>query len=182
VERALALDASPQRVMTASGVLGSAIARATPPQAVPLREQLVTLEQRLGPPDGPGLIAQIARRRVHGELLLAKGQFAEALVELRTASQLDAPIAPRQYLGRALELAANHIADQRQAKSLRAEAMDAYAATALRPGILFMQFDDMLPGSYADQLAGYVRLADAGSSNDVRTQNAILELSELRKD
>ena len=121
-----------------------------------------------------------AGARVRGEVFLANGNAQDAIKEFRKAVELDSPLNSREYLGRALEIAAKSEADPGRALDLRKESMGAYAAAALRPNLAWLDPNGDMPGSYADQLASWLRLAIATHSEESATQSSIRELAGLR--
>jgi tetratricopeptide (TPR) repeat protein len=177
---ALAVEASPQRIILASHILGFTLRNAHGAPALRLNNLLNDLPNKL-PREDFGEITRIARLRVRGEIFLANHRWSEAVEAFRKASDLDAPIAPREYLGRALEIAAAHSADQVQVSRLRDQAIAAYAFTALHPGVFWMQDGDDPPGSYGDQLLAYLNLVIAQHKSDRDTPKLLLTLSALRK-
>jgi len=179
VASGLSLDDSPQALLTASTVLGRSLTKATGPSASGLRHLLVSLEKKL-PTEDLGVIFQVAGARVRGEVFLANGNAQDAIKEFRKAVELDSPLNSREYLGRALEIAAKSEADPGRALDLRKESMGAYAAAALRPNLAWLDPNGDMPGSYADQLASWLRLAIATHSEESATQSSIRELAGLR--
>jgi tetratricopeptide (TPR) repeat protein len=180
VDNAVTIDASPPRVILASSILGAATSKAGARDAAALSQQTAGLE-RILPAADFGVISELARHRVRGEILLAKGAAAEALIEFRTASQLDSPIAGREYLGRTLEVLARSERDPQKARDLRVKAMDAYGCVALHPHAVWLQSGELLPGEYGDQLSSYVRLALATAATGSNVDAAVRELAVLRR-
>jgi serine/threonine protein kinase/tetratricopeptide (TPR) repeat protein len=185
LDTALNLDASPQRLILASTLLGQAIRRASAPQAALLRSHLISLEAKL-PSQDYGDITQICRHRLRGEVLLAKGDASAALVEFHKAQQDDTRVAGQSYLGRVLEAAAQQQPNPELARELRLEAMDAYATIALAPANVWLNQNFAEPGSHgdrlADYLADYLRLAAATSTFTASTSSAAREFVALRKE
>jgi hypothetical protein len=145
-------------LIRASGILGRAMVNATGAEAPAVRMALAPLEAKL-PANDFGVISTVARSRVHGEVLLARGDVAGALREFRKADALDAPFASREYLGRALMAAAAHEPNSAAARALRTEALQAFAGAALNPGMVWSFPLDYTPGFYADQLGAWLSVA-----------------------
>jgi hypothetical protein len=144
--------------MVASSVLGTALFKASGPTATTLRQEIVRLDQQF-PQESFGFISDLARLRVHGEALLASGDVADAILQFRKASELDAPANGREYLARAFEAAAAREPIPTRAADLRRSAMKAYGATALRPALLWLGSVDIQPGYYTAQRESYRRVA-----------------------
>jgi len=165
--------------MVASAVLGNAHRQAHGQDAINLHNEILELQTKL-PPDSFGAISDLARFRIRGEGLLAGGDTKGAVAQFRKAAELDAASNGREYLARALDIQAEKEVDPATALKLRRSAMDAYAATALRPNLLWFDSVDVLPGYYTTQLIAYLRLAANTSGSEEHASIALQNLKSLR--
>jgi eukaryotic-like serine/threonine-protein kinase len=159
-KRALVLDASPQRLIGASSVLGRA-AEESPEE---LRRTIILQLQAMQSTDpGFGLkpISEILHSRLRGTELLARGKWNEALTEFRKASDLEAPAEDRDYLARALLLDAQHQTDPSKAILEKNEALAVYADAVARPGKIWQVALDYAPGYLADQTVSFLQISSA---------------------
>ena len=147
--RAVKLSKDPHRLIRA----GSLLARAGYPQDA---EGLIELlDATLDAP-----ILTVARHRIRGEVLLARGDAAAALVELRQADLLEVPVAEREYLARAHEAAGNLEAAYPHYLSLFENPARVVRDDRLWP---------VLPGFWADAVRRTAILADRlGKEADAR--------------
>ena len=158
IKASLKLEKSPQRLMVASAILGAAYQHAPQAVALLLRTEIARLEKQM--PGKPiGLISDLARLRLRGETLLANGDAEGAVAQFRKAGDLDALANGREYLARGLSVLAQKETNPSRVLALRRSAMEAYAATALRPNLIWFDSVDIQPGYYASQLIAYLRLA-----------------------
>lgn len=179
LEHAMPGESDPDTVIEASEIIGRTLPFARGSSAVRLRTILGSLENKL-PTQDFGLISQIARSRVRAEVHLSKGEVSAALVEFRRADKLQAPLSSREYLGRALELSASHHPKTAEARNELAAALDAYERVAFNLGVVWQVPTDYVPGSYADALEDWLRVAESVSSNDAEHQAAKTALAKLR--
>ena len=179
LEHAMPGESDPDTVIEASEIIGRTLPFARGSSAVRLRTILGSLENKL-PTQDFGLISQIARSRVRAEVHLSKGEVSAALVEFRRADKLQAPLSSREYLGRALELSASHHPKTAEARNELAAALDAYERVAFNLGVVWQVPTDYVPGSYADELEDWLRVAESVSSNDAEHQAAKTALAKLR--
>jgi tetratricopeptide (TPR) repeat protein len=177
IRAALALDASPVRLLGASTSLGTAWLRAPGSARPSLLRELLEVANIL--PHTPEEISTIARLRLDGEVLLAKGDYQNALVQFRKASRMEAPAAGQEYLARALRLSAAHLTDARRQKMALAEAMQVYGLTALRPNLVWIQPIQPLPGIFRDQLVSYCDLASLLQVDNENARAARMAFSAL---
>ena len=177
---ALAADSSPQLILTVETILGQSIQIAPAGASRGLRRQMMDLARNL-PPDDFGVITNILHMRSRAESTLAAGAPVAALQQFRDLAAIDAPAAPREYLGRAL-LAAAHQQDTAQATVLRREAMQAYAVVALRPGLIWQSPVVYPPGFLADESQSYLQLAQQFDDAGVNTDLVRAKLTSLRAD
>ncbi len=178
---ALTLDASPERITIASTVLGIAHRQAPGFKKPAILVQLAKLENML-PNGAPEVIVTVAKLRVHGELLLAENDWKAALVNIRKAVLLEAPTAGQEYLGRALEVAAQHEPDKKRRDAMLHAALNAYGMSALRPNLMWIQPIQPLPGFYRDELVAYCNLAAKQHLSDENTKSAFQSLHHLEED
>jgi eukaryotic-like serine/threonine-protein kinase len=178
LEIALDKDKSPHTLLVASEILGQVIPKAKGANLKDLRTILNSLERQL-PSENFGAISAIARVRVRGEILLSKGDARGALAEFRKSDKLEAPLASRDYLGRALE--AQAAKEQGPAATgLREEALIAYAPVALRPAVVWQFPLTFPPGFYSQQLQQWLRLAKTLGKKNEQIQPCLDEFVELR--
>ena len=171
VQQALLLDASLQRLETASAILGAAIQTAPEQVSLAMRAELIGLEAKPRRDDF-SVLSKITRYRIQGEILLAGHQWAKAIEAMRAADILDAVVTPREYLGRALELAALHESNPVTASELRQQAISAYAKGAQYPGVIWSVARQYPPGFLADELTAYLSVATL-SPPSLRTTDPI---------
>jgi serine/threonine protein kinase/tetratricopeptide (TPR) repeat protein len=183
VKGAVTVDNSPQALRSADRVLGIAITDAPAPLAARIR---IALEEnvRALPPDELGPVAAVARAEGRAELLLVEGNANAAFGELRRASTLDAPRAPRDLLARALVAAANRRPHPANREALLTEAQNLYREIALQPAYFWYHASRYSPGLWGDALAAWVRLAAGDPQREMQAdpylRNAVLEFSRLR--
>jgi tetratricopeptide (TPR) repeat protein len=89
-----------------------------------------------------------AAHRILGEVLLARGQVAEALAEFRQAGALEYPARHREWLARALEASGD-----------RAAACQLFQKAAASAALIWQAPEEELPGLWAECLFQYARLA-----------------------
>jgi len=137
--KALQLDTSPHRVLKA----GTLLARVgSLQQAQELLPGLVA--------GGDAHVFRAAIRRISGEVLLSRGNKAQALREFREADALEPSARPREYLARALAA----IGD-------REGALQLYRKIVESQGFIWRAPDDQFPGLWADSLFQYAKLASS---------------------
>jgi tetratricopeptide (TPR) repeat protein len=178
VNKAMSIDPSPARAIAASVVLGRAIGHAPGKRNVSLMEALGTLQHMEFGPEY-GLIGDLARLRIRGELFLANGSSAQAIVEFRKASQIDAPINSREYLARALIANAQHTENEASQTAMLREAQAIYAAIAFHPAVIWQFSLSTPPGFFADHLEAWLKLSDR-FGDDPKRPEAIQTLKRLR--
>jgi tetratricopeptide (TPR) repeat protein len=179
VHAAIENDDSPDAIATASEVLGRLLASAKKASAPELAAQIELLGRRLPDPD-VGTISQIARLRARGELLLAQGKCEAALKQFHDAGQLEAPARGRDYLGRAFEAKAREESDRAAARQDLENALDAYGRIATRESEVWRIPTLSLPGSYADALQDWLRVAGALGMKKDDLDGIDTKLSKLR--
>jgi eukaryotic-like serine/threonine-protein kinase len=178
IERGLNLDSSLQRLTSAGTVIGNFICRHG--RHEPDMYALLLYMQREIPREDYGVISDITRHRIRGEIALARDDVHQALNEFEAAGNLDSPIADHEYLGRAFALAAQQTSNSSKALTYRREAMRAYGVIALHSGVAWLQPTTALPGVYADQLHEYLRLALLDASTDQSTAGLCREYLAMR--
>ncbi len=122
---AVQLDASPEVCLTA----GTILARSG------LRREAASVLDRLEIPEGAPTF-EAMKLRLQGEIALSAGLLKEALGAFEKASALEPPLAPRDYLARALERAGQF----ERARGLYQEVLN-------RPGMLWQDAATALPGA-----------------------------------
>jgi len=155
---ALRFDGSLQRSMNAATLLGQAASEVSGGVKIQITAQLQRVEKQL-PRSNLKPLSDIARARVHGEVLLAEGHWEPALEEFRKADSLTPPMLGKEYLARALVIAADHTHDEVSARRRREEALNAYAFIALKPESAWQWPADFSPGRVSDETLSYAKLA-----------------------
>jgi tetratricopeptide (TPR) repeat protein len=177
---ALVLNPSQPNLIAVSDVLGQSFATAPLGSRASIRRALDELFRML-PQKDVGFNSNLARFRIQAEIELASGNWLSALEIFRKASNLDAPAGSREYLGRALIVAAMHQRDRATVQRMEEEATQAYAAVALRPGFVWHHPMDWPPGFYADQLQSFISVAGRTGIHHAEIESALTELHRLRK-
>jgi predicted negative regulator of RcsB-dependent stress response len=155
--RAVRLDSSPHRLLKAGTLLARMGATAQAQQLLPELSQ------------EEANVFQSARRRITGEILLARGSKAQALEEFRQADALEAPARPREYLARGMAYAGD-----------LQGAFDRYASLVQAQRALWRSPDEHYPGLWADALFQYARLAaELGKKSE--SESALLRYLRLRE-
>ena len=155
----------PGQIIAKSFVLGTA-ARS---RSASVRGEIATRLQilaNLANGQSDDVLATLARLRTEGELQGARGDWRSALEAFRKADRLDATVADRTYLGRALASAAEHEHDPTAARSLRSQAMAAFRRTLQHPGHFWHEAWLYPPGLLADEMQLYLNLCTAGFNDD----------------
>jgi hypothetical protein len=158
VGNATSSGASPDGLIWASSILGSALGYLTGPGRRNALNQLSKL-QGLLPKQDLGVVYTLARLRIAGERELAMGNTSEALRTFRRVGQIDAPLSDRDYLGRALVAAAAHEHSAERARALLDEAMLAYGRVATRPSVVWRQVWNFPPGFVSADAGVFVTCA-----------------------
>lgn len=157
LRQVLASDGSPRRIIAASAIAGQAVGSGHGAKTVKLRLFLNSLnisesDARLG------IIFELARHRIRGEQLLADRKTKAALAEFLQADALDAPFMARDYLARALVMAAADETDATKAQDMVAKARACLSSIATRPAVVWQFPPTYPPGFYADQLVAWLQL------------------------
>jgi hypothetical protein len=105
-------------------------------------------------------MADIVRAHVRGELLLAEGRWQQAVEEFRRADRLEPHQTDKEYLGRALLVAALHAPDEASAAVIRKEALSNYAVVGKNPGMVWQWPLDYFPGYCADSEKRFMNRQD----------------------
>jgi tetratricopeptide (TPR) repeat protein len=158
LQLSLDIERSWQRSLGAATVIGQAAPTTDASTKEKLLATLRSIEIRL-PVDDIKPLSDIVRARVKGEVLLIEGRWQVALDEFWKADKLSPPSLGKEYLARALEIAADHSRDEVSARRLRDEALRAYGVIALRPGLVWQWPPDFAPGSVSDAVLAYARIA-----------------------
>lgn len=175
LREAVRLNPSPELILNVETILGQTIQLAPTAAAQSLDRQMIELNGNL-PKGDYGTITRLLTMRSRAEAQLASGDVPGALQQFRDLSAIDAPAAPHEYLGRALTIAATAERNPQRSKTLRREAMKAYAAVALHPGLVWVDVYAYPPGFLASELQSYVHLADltGDSSPDILAARTML--------
>jgi eukaryotic-like serine/threonine-protein kinase len=179
IQHALRTDRSPDALIAASRILG----RILPSIHGPARRSSVTLLESLEillPNKSFGLNSEIARHRIRGEILLARGDCFAAVSAFRQADAVEAPQISREYLGRALETAARKEANSAQGSRLLTKAQAAYEGANPERNLVWPSPLRYPPGFYADLLEDSLRAANEEGNQDTRSQKALAALAKLR--
>lgn len=107
--------------------------------------------------------------------MLADGKWRLALEQFRKASQLEAPVKDREYLGRGLLVGARHSTDRGVATRLCKEAVSEYKGFLRKPGQVWQWSLGYPPGYLGDTELNYV---DAASACGLTDHSADLTLGE----
>jgi len=179
LELAMRMQPSPDTSLFASQILGQVLGKATGQEAKRLERILASLEPRL-PAESFGAVSVIARFRIHGEILLARGDAAGALRQFRKADKLESPLVGRDSLARALEAQALGERNSVSARRLLEQSLTAYSVIALHPAVVWQSPIAFPPGFYVQQLERWLRVAKLLGKNDHEFEIARLALLKLR--
>lgn len=158
VRKGLELNQSPDAILWASSTLGSAIPNVPHSMASSYLVELHRMQAIL-PSGNLGLVYSLARERVHGEIMLARGDSRSGLAAFREADSIDSPLDAREYLARGLLAVAKIDGNSNTAYALKSEALQAYAKGAARPAAVWRNAWNYPPGFVADQREEYAKLA-----------------------
>jgi len=118
--------------------------------------------------------------RTRGEIQLANGKAMEAVKTFEAASAQEAPAGNREYLGRALTMAAGRLGVTDLRRHLLEQAAHAYAVVATIPGFFCCRLADFPPGSYADQIKSYILIGNELRGAGTDWSSALAEYNSLR--
>jgi serine/threonine protein kinase/tetratricopeptide (TPR) repeat protein len=156
--QSLSMDQSPELLILASQLYGQSIAQTSGKTANEFRAALANLIRKV--PNSSGSAAYtLGLHYVRTEVFIAKRNWKEALKEARRTATLDQQFSRREYLARALVLAARREPVPQKKQQLMEEARETYAQTALRPISIWAQPAMYPPGVYAEDLAAYIRIS-----------------------
>jgi serine/threonine protein kinase/tetratricopeptide (TPR) repeat protein len=179
IELALTLDRSYTRLNSSVMILGRSLTDRENSIADAIRSKLFSLDKQFA---GEGTRhGEVTKLRLHAQVLLANGQWKNAIDTCRRASALDSPAADRAYLALTLIEASNHVVDPAQRRSLQDEAFANYSRTVFHPGLSWINPYDNLPGFYADEMANFLKLASQLGKNDPEVARIEETLTHLRK-
>lgn len=159
IREGIGLDPSPRAVLLADTILGNLMREAPRRYALQIKQLLLQLLQTL-PVDDYGAISTIAKLRTRGEYLLASGNYVKALETFRLASAKDAPAASREYLARALVIAARNETNKKQVLLLLQQAQEAYRTTLRQPATVWCYPAAYPPGFLSDLTESFAHLTD----------------------
>ena len=179
IEQAIAADNSPGRIIGAATLLGRSIAD-SPADVQPVLQQALESLTVSNPSSQTGLIFDLARYRLRGEVALAHRDAATALDQFLRADKLEAPFHSREYLARAYMLAVAHSTDRTQRAGLLRRAATVLAPTALNPATVWQAPSAYAPGFYADQLDAWLRIPSDDQVSQAQREHMIDRLNKLR--
>ena len=146
---ALDLDRSLQRSLSVATLLGHAAYEANDSVKTRIAADLRRVEAQL-PVGNLKPLSDIVRAHVHGEVLLAEGDWQQALEEFRKADRIQAVTTEKEYLARALMTAARYALDDASARELRGEAVAAFSLLADNPALVWQWALSYPPGYLRD--------------------------------
>ena len=174
VRSSIDLDRSLQRSLAAGTLLGQAAYETAGATKATFAAELRAIEMQI-PPGHFKPFSDIVRAHLRGEVLLAEGKWKPALEEFEKADQLEAPTKDKEYLARGLLSAALHANEAVAASRLRDQALTAYSALALKPGLMWQWAIESPPGYLSDETFSFARAASSYGRADGRIE------SELRQ-
>jgi eukaryotic-like serine/threonine-protein kinase len=180
ISQALSVSSDPNTFLMASTIVGRVLPTLSAPDRHRARQLLGHME-KLIPRENPEVVFEIARLQIRGEALLSLANARGAVKLFHAADQLDAPAGPRDYLARGLVAAASDETDPARAFALRQQALLLYEKVALRPVTVWLDANAMPPGSVADQMGEYLKLARTLNKSDENVQKVSAALRKLRK-
>jgi serine/threonine protein kinase/tetratricopeptide (TPR) repeat protein len=178
-EQSLLIDKSPGLLISAGELYGREIAGTSGVTSARFRAALQDLIRHTSEDNG-NVAVRIALQYLQTEVLVASRRLKESLKEARRTSAIDQQFARKSYLARALALAAQHEPVLAKRQAMLKEARDAYAKTALRPSVIWTQPGIYPPGTFAEDLADYVRISLYLKANDEEVSQAQKLYEELR--
>lgn len=181
IEQAIGLNPSVQNTINASRILGEANFLTHGVHSADISKTLRKLAGQLSSSE-TSTIFDIARLRVNGELMLAQGNWKQALLDFSQVDKLDAPSATREYLARALATAAGRQPTYAMREEFGMKAIKAYETVTLREGFIWSQPTNFPPGFYADHVAESLRLPGLSNLLAEVSQQAFARYKQLRPD
>jgi serine/threonine protein kinase/tetratricopeptide (TPR) repeat protein len=154
----LALDRTLQRSLSVATLLGQAAFEASSGVRAMFAIELHAIEAQLPQGDFKPF-SDVVKAHVHGEALLADGDWKSALDEFKRAEKLEPAAMEKTFLARAMLAAAQRASDPAAAARSRDDALVAYSILALRPGQVWQWPMDYPPGYQADETLLYVQAA-----------------------
>jgi len=180
VHEAIKLNPSPQTVLDADRVLGTAFVVSPAGFRGAIRDELTVAEGSLSS-DSFGTISELAKLRTRGEILLSEGKSRSAVEVLEEAALKDAPAGSRDYLGRAYSILAEQETDSTRSRRFLAQAMTAYSAIAFHPAFVWWEPAEFPPGFYSSQLESWINVAHRLGAAGPELNHAIQEANFLRE-
>lgn len=168
------LDISPQRSVTAAGLVGRAVAETNGTIRRELLAELYGIRRAL-PRSRFSPLSDIVSARIHGDVLLAEGNADEALREFEKADHLDAPASDRDYLARGLLAGAKAQKDPARAARDRELAFQIYTRIVLHPGQIWQLPEEFPPGYLSDEI---LRLEQIASQTGMSVEQVKPQLRE----
>lgn len=160
LKSALALDRSLQRSLIAGTIASRAEMESAGTTKSELHSLLLEIAKSL-PAGSVEPLSAIVRARLHGEVLLADGQWKQALGEFKRARDLEAPVKDREYLARASLVTARHLSGQPAAELIR-ESHNYYGSLVTKPGQIWQWALDYPPGYLSDETLSFLETSSNG--------------------
>jgi eukaryotic-like serine/threonine-protein kinase len=169
---AFGLGRSLQGSLTAATLLGRAASGAHGELKRRLLVELRKIESQTSREDFKPL-SDIVWAHLRGEILLADGNWTNALDEFRKADLLEAPARDKEYLARGLLGVARHTTDKGVVGRLEQEAIGAYLVLVSKPGQVWQWSLNYPPGYLSDETLSSIRAAYASGKVEPRTNTDI---------
>lgn len=176
LRESLSKDQSPELLISASRLYGQVIGKTSGSTAATFRADLVGLVRQI-PAGSSSLAYAVALQYIRTETLVANGNWEDGLKEARRTSTLDQQFTRRDYLARALALAARNEPAPQKRQLLLTEARAAYASSALHPISVWAQPTMYAPGVLAEDVAAYIEISRELKAND----EALFQSQQLYK-
>jgi serine/threonine protein kinase/Tfp pilus assembly protein PilF len=173
------LDRSFQSSLTAATLLGRAASGSHGELKKQIAVELRRIESQTSREDFKPL-SDIVWAHLRGEILLADGNWNNALEEFRKADRLEAPARDKDYLARSLLAAAQHSSDKVVTARLRQEALSAYLALVSRPGQVWQWAVGYPPGYLSDQIFAFVTAASPDNKVDAHAKSELNKYLNFR--
>jgi tetratricopeptide (TPR) repeat protein len=181
IRRAVDDDLGLQTIQTAASALSGCRVAAHGSLDGEVTRELMRVEQRIPGGQANSILATVTRIIVHGELLLAKGEWRSAIKEFSQADTLQAPGENRQYLARAYLVGSEKELNPSDRLALRERAFEAFENSVRKEPMVWYLMLVLPPGIYGDTLASYLHLGIELHKDPETLSNALLEFSKLRE-
>jgi len=173
------LDRSLQSSLTAATLLGRAASVADGKSKTRLTVELRKIASQTSRGDFRPF-SDIVWAHLRGEILLADGNWKNAIDEFRKADRLEAHARDKEYLARGLLVGAQHSSDNAASTRLRQEAISAYFTLASEPGQVWQWAMDYPPGYVSDETFAFIAAALSGDDVDIRAKSELKKYLSLR--